>query len=327
MIRQRHLLPLLERIDSAVVACAGDIMLDRFVYGSVSRISPEAPIPVLQKSSQKSMLGGLGNVVRNLGALGCGIRVFSVIGEDPAGSEVAALLKDVPRCEAHLESERSRSTPVKIRYIAHSQQLLRVDEETTNAASAEVIQALVQKFAEHVAECSIVFLSDYAKGVLKGPHAQEFIRLARAAGKPVVVDPKERCFERYRSATVIKPNLKELAEASGMPVDDAAAQESAAREFLELTEAEFILVTRGSAGMLLVPKGGRAVEFPAQAREVYDVSGAGDTVAAMLAAALGSGAGISEAVELANIAAGIVVGKMGTAVADRSEIIREIERS
>jgi D-beta-D-heptose 7-phosphate kinase/D-beta-D-heptose 1-phosphate adenosyltransferase len=327
MSQQRHLIPFLEGIDSAVVGCVGDIMLDRFVYGQVSRISPEAPIPVLRIESQKCMLGGLGNVIRNLGALGCGIRLFSITGDDAAGTKVSDLVKEVPRCEAWLLREASRGTPVKIRYIAHNQQLLRADEETTDTAGPEVSEALLAHFTAHVAECSIVFLSDYAKGVLKGPNAQTFIRAARAAGKSVVVDPKGSGFERYRLATVIKPNLKELAEATGMSVADNAAQESAARKLLDVTEAEFILVTRGGTGMLLIPRNQPRVEFPALAREIYDVSGAGDTVAAVLAAALGSGAGIAEAVELANIAAGIVVGKVGTALADRSEIIHEIEHA
>ena len=325
MSQQKHLIPLLEGIDSAVVGCVGDIMLDRFVYGGVSRISPEAPIPVLRQSSQQSMLGGLGNAIRNLGALGCGIRLFSITGADPAGAEVEALVKEVPRCEAYLLREDSRSTPVKIRYLAQGQHLLRVDQETTDIASPEILKALLAHFTAHVAECSIVFLSDYAKGILKGSHAQEFIGVARAAGKPVVVDPKGIDFERYRLATVIKPNLKELGEATGMPVTDTAAQESAARKLLDVTEAQFILLTRGGAGMLLIPRDRPRMEFPALAREVYDVSGAGDTVGAVLAAALGSGAGIAEAVELANIAAGIVVGKVGTAVVQRSEIIHEIE--
>lgn len=325
MSQRRHLIPFLEALDSAVVGCAGDIMLDRFVYGAVNRISPEAPIPVLHIENEQSMLGGLGNVVRNLGALGCGIRLFSIAGEDSAGAEVGALVRAVPRCEAYLLTESSRRTPVKVRYIAHGQQLLRADHETTEIAGQEIFAALLTDFAAHVSECSIVFLSDYAKGLLKGTRAQEFIRIARAAGKPVVVDPKGHDFERYRMATVIKPNLKELAESTGLPTGDTAAQELAARKLLDLTDARFILLTRGSAGMLLVPRDEPRAEFSALAREVYDVSGAGDTVAAVLAAALGSGAGIREAVELANIAAGIVVGKVGTAVVNRSEIIDEIE--
>jgi D-beta-D-heptose 7-phosphate kinase/D-beta-D-heptose 1-phosphate adenosyltransferase len=263
--------------------------------------------------------------VRNLEALGCGIRLFAVTGQDAAGAEVNGLLKQVRRCESYLLTEADRHTAVKIRYIAHGQQLLRADNETEQMAGSEVFQALLRHFTAHVAECSIVFLSDYAKGLLKGTHASEFIRVAKAAGKPVVVDPKGRDFERYRGVTVIKPNLKELAEATGMPIGDTTSQEAAARKLLQVTEARFLLLTRGPAGMLLVPHEGARAEFPALAREVYDVSGAGDTVAAVLAGALGSGAGIADAVELANIAAGIAVGKVGTAVVDRAEIIREID--
>jgi D-beta-D-heptose 7-phosphate kinase/D-beta-D-heptose 1-phosphate adenosyltransferase len=248
-----------------------------------------------------------------------------VTGPDDAGAEVNNLVQQVRRCEAYLLSEAGRHTAVKVRYIAHGQQLLRADDETAEIAESQVLDVLLGHFTAHVAECSIVFLSDYAKGLLKGSHAARFIAAARAAGKPVVVDPKGRDFERYRGSTVIKPNLKELAEATGMPVGDSAAQELAARRLLEVAEAQFILLTRGPAGMLLVPRDRPRAEFPALAREVYDVSGAGDTVAAMLAAALGSGSGIEEAVELANIAAGIVVGKVGTAVVDRTEIVREIQ--
>ncbi len=325
MSNRQHLIPALERLNTAVVACVGDLMLDRFVYGEAQRISPEAPIPVLSIQSQQSMLGGLGNVVRNLGALGSAIRLFSITGEDAAAAEIGTLLKEIPDCRSWILREVSRKTPVKIRYIAHSQQLLRADHETTDGAGPEVFAQLVKHFQEHVAECSVVFLSDYAKGVLKGSHPRELIRAARAAGKPVVVDPKGNDFARYQDATVIKPNLKELAEATGMSTANADAQESAARVLLERAGAEFLLVTRGQAGMLLVPKVGPRAEFPALAQEVYDVSGAGDTVAAVLAASLGSGAGITEAVELANIAAGIVVGKVGTAVASRGEIVSEIE--
>lgn len=326
MSGRQRLIPFLEGLSAAAVACVGDIMLDRFVYGDVHRISPEAPIPVLGIESQQSMLGGLGNAVRNLGALGCGIRLFSVTGEDAAGAEVEALLREVPRCEAHLFPDPSRQTTVKVRYVAHGQQLLRADSESTGQVAPEIFDALLRRFQARAAECSIVFLCDYAKGVLKGSHPRELIRLAREAGKPVLVDPKGSDFERYRGATLIKPNLKELAEAAGMATPTTDAQEAAARQLLQRTGAQFLLVTRGAAGMLLVPREGERVEFASLAQEIYDISGAGDTVAAVLAAALGSGAGILEAVELANIAAGIVVGKVGTAVADRAEIIREIER-
>lgn len=325
MSKDRRLIPLVERLDSAIVGCVGDLMLDHFIYGEVSRISPEAPIPVLRIDSQRSMLGGLGNVVRNLGALGCGVRVFSVTGEDAAGREVESLLRAVPGCETSLIGEQGRQTPVKVRYIAHGQQLLRADNETTHPISEESLKSILRKFETSVADCSIVILSDYAKGMIAGRFAWEFIRIAQAHGKPVVVDPKGRDFTRYRHATLIKPNLKELGEASGMPVSNTAEQEQAARHLIGQTDASYILVTRGSAGMLLVPHDSHYLEFSALAREVFEVSGAGDTVASALAACLGSGCSIAEAVSIANIAAGIVVGKIGTAVVDKSEIVHEIE--
>jgi D-beta-D-heptose 7-phosphate kinase/D-beta-D-heptose 1-phosphate adenosyltransferase len=321
----RFLIPWVERLDSAVAGCVGDIMLDHFIYGDVSRISPEAPIPVIRVDSQQSMLGGLGNVIRNLGALGCGMKVFSVVGEDPAGEEVSSLLRAIPGCEADLIGEPGRKTPVKVRYIAQGQQLLRADNESSQPISDASLARILARFEASVSECSIVILSDYAKGTLSGRLAGEFIRVARAHGKRVIVDPKGRDFRRYHSATLIKPNLKELGEATGRPVNDSAAQDAAARQLIEITEAEYILITRGSRGMLLVPKEGQSLEVPALAREVFEVSGAGDTVAAALGAALGSGAGVAEAVGIANIAAGIVVGKIGTAVVDRSEIVHEIE--
>jgi D-beta-D-heptose 7-phosphate kinase/D-beta-D-heptose 1-phosphate adenosyltransferase len=311
---------------SAVVACAGDVMLDSFIYGEVSRISPEAPIPVLRVERCQSMLGGAGNAARNLSALGCQVRFFSATGDDGEASRVRELLQALPGSRTRLESEPGRQTSVKTRYVAHGQQLLRADNETTTAVSPKTAARMLAAFTEALAECSVALLSDYAKGVLNGAAAGEFIAAARNAGVPVIVDPKGRDFTRYKCATLIKPNLRELGEATGLPVAGDEVQETAARRLLEETGAKYILVTRGSAGMMLVPADGSATQFPALAREVYDVSGAGDTVAAVLAAALGSEASITDAVEIANIAAGIVVGRSGTAVVDRNEIIDEIRR-
>lgn len=325
MSEDRRLIPLIERLDSAVVGCVGDLMLDHFIYGDVNRISPEAPIPVLRIHSQQSMLGGLGNVVRNLGALGCAIKVFSVTGEDSAGQDIDSLLRAVPNCDAHLLTEHGRKTPLKMRYIAHGQQLLRADNETTQPIDHATFEKILAVFETGIQPCTVIVLSDYSKGMLAGDFASEFVRIAVAQGKPVIVDPKGRDFLRYRNATVIKPNAKELAEASGLPVGNSEEQEKAARKLIAETNAKYILVTRGSAGMLLVPRDGEPVAFASLAREVYEVSGAGDTVASALAAALGSGCSLNEAVGIANMAAGIVVGKLGTAVVERPEIVHEIE--
>jgi D-beta-D-heptose 7-phosphate kinase/D-beta-D-heptose 1-phosphate adenosyltransferase len=325
MNKLRSLIPLVERLDSAVVGCVGDLMLDSFIQGSVSRISPEAPIPILRVDSQMSMLGGMGNVVRNLGALGCEIRAFSVTGEDPAGREINQMLKVIPRCQAWVYTEEGRQTPVKVRHIADGQQLLRVDYELDQVISETSLKVILKNFEETVSECSVVVLSDYAKGTLGGSIASKFIGIAASLGKTLIVDPKGRDYSRYRGATVIKPNLKELGEVSGTPVNTLPEQESAARRLIEQTFCDFILVTRGAEGMLLVPSDGPAVEFASQAREVFDVSGAGDTVASVLAAALGAGVSIEDAVSIANIAGGIAVGKAGTAVVPRLDIVHEIE--
>ena len=322
----QYLVPVIERMASAVVACTGDVMLDSFVHGEVSRISPEAPIPVLRIERCQSMLGGAGNAVRNLGALGCEVRFFSVTGDDAEAANIRGLLAALPGNRSFLESEPGRRTPVKTRYVAHGQQLLRADSEDTAAVSRGTAEKLLAAFCRVLPECSVALLSDYAKGVLNGAFAQEFIGAARAARKPVVVDPKGKDFTRYKGATLIKPNLRELGEATGLAVISEKEQEAAARQLLRDTEAAYILVTRGAEGMMLAPAGGSVVRFPALAREVYDVSGAGDTVAAVLAAALGSRASISDAVEVANIAAGIVVGRAGTAVVERTGIIEEVRR-
>jgi D-beta-D-heptose 7-phosphate kinase / D-beta-D-heptose 1-phosphate adenosyltransferase len=323
----KNLIPVIERLSSAVVVCAGDVMLDSFVYGDVSRISPEAPIPVLRTGRRQSMLGGAGNAVRNLSALGCGVRFFSATGNDPEAAEISDLVRDLPGTCASLQAEPGRQTPSKTRYIAQGQQLLRADNESTDAVKPETAEALLAAFTAALDGCSVVLLSDYAKGMLNGPRAQQFILAARAAGKPVIVDPKGRDFSRYRNATLLKPNLRELAEATGLTVSGTAAQENAARQLLNDTAAESILVTLGAEGMMLLPADGPAMRFLALAREVYDVSGAGDTVAAVLAAAVGSGSSFQDAVEVANIAAGIVVGRAGTAVVSAFEIAEEVRRS
>lgn len=302
------------------VLCAGDVMLDRFVYGNVSRISPEAPVPVLNIEREVSMLGGAGNVVRNLCALDCAVTVAAVAGDDEVGEQVRSLLSSLPNCRACIAIESGRRTPVKQRFLSHGQQLLRVDQESTHPILESTMAALLQDFTVAVSRCDVVVLSDYNKGVLSGSNARRFIAAAVECGKPVIVDPKGRNFKRYRSASVLKPNLKELAEATSFPVDSAARLEQAAQLALRDSEASWLVVTRGAEGMSLFSADGCRRDFPSMAREVFDVSGAGDTVAATLAAALGAGIRIEDAVSLANLAAGLVVAKVGTAVVTRQEL-------
>lgn len=300
-------------------------MLDRFIYGSAARISPEAPIPVLLVGHEETMLGGAGNVVRNLAALGASVWFAAVAGEDAEAAAIERLLAALPKCSASIVRDGGRRTSVKTRYLAHSQQLLRVDAEHTGGVSEEILACLLKRFEDALSKVDLVVLSDYSKGVLSGDRAGRFIEACRGAGKAVFIDPKGSDFARYRGATLIKPNLKELAEATRMPVQDDAAVEAASRSLIAATGIGAVLSTRGPAGMMLVREGMPAVSFRSMAREVYDVSGAGDTVAATLAVGAASGLDLTDAVRLACVAAGIVVGKIGTATVTTDELIRELE--
>jgi len=308
------------RFPSARILCIGDVMLDHYVYGEVERISPEAPIPVLHVGRETRYLGGAGNVVRNLAALGAECCFLSVVGGDDAGREVKRLSGESERVEAHLLVERDRVTTVKTRYIAGTQQMLRADRETASPIGEAAREDLLRLVDQVLADCSVVIVSDYAKGVLADGIAAEVIARARAAGRSVVVDPKGRDYARYRGATVIKPNRRELADATLMPVGDEAEIVAAARRLIERCGVEAVLVSLSQDGMLLVEISGAVRALPAAAREVFDVSGAGDTVVATLATALAVGVPLVDASRLANLAAGIVVGKVGTAVAYATEI-------
>jgi len=308
---------LLSRLDGARVTVVGDVMLDRYVYGAVDRVSAEAPIQVLRVEREQAMLGGAGNVIRNLAALGAHTRFVAAVGDDAAGAEIAKLVSQLPGVQSELVVEAARRTTIKTRFIAAGQQLLRADREVATALAA----ASEAQLAAHAGSMDgVLVLSDYGKGVLGGPTLGYAISAARAAGRAVVVDPKGADFSRYRGATIIKPNRRELAVATGMAVDSDAAVVTAARKVMRECGIANVLVSLSEQGVVLVPADGEAVFLPADTREVFDVSGAGDTVVAVLAAALSAGATLEDAARLANVAAGIVVGKVGTAVAYPDEI-------
>ncbi|HLO78312.1 MAG TPA: D-glycero-beta-D-manno-heptose-7-phosphate kinase [Magnetospirillum sp.] len=315
---------LVERVEGlkgTPVLCIGDAMLDRFVYGSVDRISPEAPIPVLCMEREDAMLGGAGNVVRNLVALGAHPAFVAVVGDDEAGREVGRLLGEHDGIDPCLVVEPGRQTTIKTRFFASSQQLLRADRETRAPLSALSRDQVLARADGLIAKAGVVVLSDYGKGVLAPPVVGELIARARSRGKPVIVDPKGTDYTRYRGATLLTPNRKELHEATGMPVDSDEAVVKAARKLIDTCGVEAVLVTRSQDGMSLIPAKGEVHHLPAEAREVFDVSGAGDTVIATLAAAVASGAPLLQAARIANVAAGIVVGKVGTAVAYAAEVV------
>ena len=312
-----------EAFSGVRVLCVGDVMLDRFAYGEVERISPEAPIPVFRHRHEATMAGGAGNVLRNLSTLGVASRIVAVIGDDAAGSELRALIEAEEGAQAELFVAKGRETTIKTRYIAGSQQLLRADRETTTdiePAIAEKIVAAVAAALADAAEIDAIVLSDYGKGVLTPEVTGRIIEAARQAGKPVVVDPKGPDMNHYRGASVVTPNRRELAEATGLAVSDDAEIIIAAEKLIAGCGIEAVLVTRAKDGMTLVTNAG-AEHLGAMKREVFDVSGAGDTVVATLAAAIGAGVALAAAAAIANAAAGVVVGKVGTAVVEKSELI------
>jgi D-beta-D-heptose 7-phosphate kinase / D-beta-D-heptose 1-phosphate adenosyltransferase len=313
----------LNRFHSARVLVMGDVMLDRFVYGSVDRISPEAPIPVLNVAKNADMPGGAANVARNIAAMGARVVLLGVVGRDLAAQDLKTQLAVSPSIDARLVADESRPTSVKTRYVADGQQVMRADRESREPIPASTERALLDQFSIALRETSVVVLSDYAKGVLSHSVVRAAIDLARRAGKTIVVDPKSKDFRKYRGATVITPNRLELQEASGEDCDSDERVVAAAQRVLAEGVCDVLLVTRGKDGMSVIQADG-ALHLPTAARQVFDVSGAGDTVVAAVSLGISAGASVPEAAALANIAAGIVVGKRGTATVTTGEVIASL---
>jgi len=321
----------LDALAGARVAVVGDLMLDRFVIGTVERVSPEAPIPVLKVDRSTAMLGGAGNVLRNLAALGAQPRLVAAIGDDGPGGEVRALAGQAAADAAELIALPGRATSVKVRYLAGGQQLLRTDWEDTGALPDAAAERVVAAAEAALADAAALVLSDYGKGVLTARTTARLIQAARARGVPVIVDPKASDYAVYAGADLVTPNRAELARATGHDLPDAAGPdaeariEAGARALIGRSGIAGVLATRGARGMTLVERADApARHLPAAAREVYDVSGAGDTVVAALAAARAGGLSLADAARIANVAAGIVVGKIGTAVARPDELLRAL---
>ncbi len=295
------------------VLVVGDAMLDRYWFGDVERISPEAPVPVVHVRSAEERLGGAANVARNIVSLGARARLLTVVGDDEAGRSIGRLLA-ASRIQGHLHTDPRLATTVKVRVIGRQQQIVRVDFET--APEAEVLAAHLDEYERLLPDCDVVLLSDYGKGGLA--HIVRMIELARDRGRPVLVDPKGDDYSRYAGATLVTPNRAELAEVVGRWRDEVDLEQrvQALRNRLGL---QAILLTRSEDGMTLFTAG-PAWSVPAQAREVFDVSGAGDTVIAVLAVMLAAGQPLPEAVAMANRAGGIVVGKLGTATVSYEEL-------
>src|ERR1700722_191743 len=306
------------------VVVLGDVMLDSWIYGHVERISPEAPVPVLRADRRREMLGGAGNVARNIGALGSRVILIGVVGDDESGRQLCLLADEKAPSGRAIERKLALSlrspTIHKTRYVAAGQQILRVDEETALPIDQVVAEQLVAYCEQTLSEADAVVLSDYPKGTLTDGVLKRVIQAARAAGKPVIADPKSRNFSRYNGATILTPNRPETLAATGIDCSDNATAEVAGRQALSQTDAEAVLITRGADGLSIIARDGTAAHIGTRARSVFDVSGAGDTLVATLAVVLASGASLLDAAQLANLSAGIVVEKAGTATVSPREL-------
>lgn len=315
-----------EQASRVRVLVAGDAMLDAYISGAATRISPEAPVPVVEVAHRRYVAGGAANVAANVRAMGARALLAGIAGADSAASILRKELEKAGIQPAGLVEDPSRCTTTKTRITASGQQIVRFDDESVAAPSPSIDAALRSACAALLAEVDAVVLSDYAKGVLTGPFCGWLIEAARNLGKPVIVDPKSRDFTRYRGATVITPNLKEAATASGDPIHDQAQLSRAAADLLPVIAPSALLVTQGGDGMSLFCPDGEMIRIPAIPVEVADVTGAGDTVVAVLAIALGARIPLAEAATLANLAAGIAVRHTGTWAVHKEDLLQDSER-
>jgi rfaE bifunctional protein kinase chain/domain len=314
-----RLLHLIQRMRTSRVVVVGDIMIDRYLYGDTERLSPEAPVPVVTVRDRTAKLGGAANVAANVASMGASCLLVGTVGDDADGAAIRQELVVARLDGRHVVTVAGRPTTAKTRIIARSQQIVRIDEEVDALLEGPDLDRLIRSAAEALADADALLLEDYNKGALAPALITEAMAIARRRGIPVVVDPKYRQFFAYAGATVFKPNRRELESALGAAVD--LQNRNAIPEVLARLKVDNLLVTLGSDGMLLVMKDGGSLRIPSIAREVFDVSGAGDTVTAWLGTALAAGASLAEAAQLANYAAGVEVGKPGVATVSPEEVV------
>lgn len=321
MLRERaaHLLAAIQNRRAIVL---GDLLYDSFVYGDTHRISREAPVPILSEKRRTAMLGGAGNLARNLSSLGAKVRLISVAGTDAEGEAAIDLVKAASGDAEGVLRTPERPTPSKIRYVSNNQQMFCVDRDPVEAIQPHTVTDLLNHIKKALEESDILIVSDYGRGVVTRDLVQAAIALAREAGKPVSVDPRGHDYSRYDGASIIKPNAGELEAETGIRVssdEDAATALRALKAQLSRTQA--VMVTRGGAGMTLLDETGALHHHRSRSRDVYDVSGAGDTALAGLSLAMAAGASLKDAMEFADLAAGVAVGKPGTATVSPEEIL------
>lgn len=319
-IKLKHLL---NRFPRSKVLVIGDLMLDHYIWGSVQRISPEAPVPVVNITSESIRLGGAANVFHNVVHLNGKGLLCGVVGEDDAGRRVLAEMKQLGVETNGVCVEKGRPTTSKTRIIAHNQQVVRFDQESKEPISAQSRKKILEFINKYGKKVGAIVLSDYAKGVIDKGIVQEVVDLSKRNQIPVVVDPKVQHFSLYKGVTIITPNHLEASQASGIDIQDEKSLHEAGKILLDRLSCHAILITRGEQGMSLFEMTGRVTHIPTVAKQVYDVTGAGDTVVSTLALCIASGANLSDASRVANHAAGIVVGEVGTAVV-KKDMLREV---
>jgi len=325
MTGQDRLQKTLGSFPKAKIVVIGDIMMDRFIWGKVSRISPEAPVPVVVVEKETFLFGGAANVVHNIHALGGKALLCGVVGEDEIGQKFLEDLTQIGLETRGVLVEKGRQTTMKTRIIAHHQQVVRIDRESMDHLKPSPSRRLSDLLKQNLTEFDGVILSDYGKGLLTRGLIHSTIRRARETKRFVLVDPKLKNFPFYRGAKVVTPNTAEASSASGMPITDLTSLKKAGRVLMRKLRCDALVITRGEEGMAIFESHKEPFLVPTVAKEVYDVTGAGDTVIATMALALASGADVREAATLANYAAGIVVGKMGTATVKPLELSRVIK--
>ncbi len=320
-MKNANLIDYTHKMKNSKILVIGDIMMDRFVYGDTKRISPESPVPVLSTEKETLMLGGCGNVLANLADIGVTSYVLSVVGNDEPAQTIRTIAGQKGVDMTGLLTDPDRPTSTKIRFLAQSQHLLRVDSESTASLSPILEEAAIKVAKEQIPHVQAVILSDYGKGILTQNLIDTVMTETAKQGIPVLVDPKGVDYSRYKGATAITPNRKELSEATGgIPTTSDDEVIAACKKLLAESGVKNVVATRSEKGMSIVSNDGTITHLPTQAREVYDVSGAGDTVIALLAAGLAVGAPLPEAAQIANVAAGIVVSKVGTATVTHDEL-------
>jgi len=319
--RLENFIPRFERTHLVVI---GDLMRDKFIWGKVRRISPEAPVPVVEVEKETSMLGGAANVVNNLIALGAKIELAGVAGDDDTGK---ALIEELSRRGVGVEGvivEPGRPTTVKTRIIAHSQQMVRVDREVRDPIKPETGAKIVKALSKTIPHADLILISDYAKGVISSKLTREIFPIARRLKKKILVDPKLANWQSYRGAQIITPNHLEAGQIARFEVETDEDAERAGRLILEELKMDAVVITRGERGISLLEKNQKPRHIPTEAKEVYDVTGAGDTVISTLGVCLAAGMSLYDSTVMANLAAGIAVSKLGTSVVSREELLEAL---